>query len=125
MARILIVDDSPTEMYKLTDMLKRHGYDVLQAVNGADGVALARLEKPDAVLMDIVMPGLNGFQATRQLTKDPETSAIPVVVVTTKDQETDMVWATRQGAKGYLTKPVDEEKLILKVKKVLEENPPK
>ena len=125
MARILIVDDSPTEMYKLTDMLKRHGYDVLQAVNGADGVALARLEKPDAVLMDIVMPGLNGFQATRQLTKDPETSAIPVVVVTTKDQETDMVWAQRQGAKGYLTKPVDEEQLILKVKKVLEEYPPK
>ena len=119
MARILIVDDSPTEMYKLTDMLKRHGYDVLQAVNGADGVALARLEKPDAVLMDIVMPGLNGFQATRQLTKDPETSAIPVVVVTTKDQETDMVWATRQGAKGYLTKPVDEEKLILQLKKLL------
>ena len=106
-------------MYKLTDMLKRHGYDVLQAVNGADGVALARLEKPDAVLMDIVMPGLNGFQATRQLTKDPETSAIPVVVVTTKDQETDMVWATRQGAKGYLTKPVDEEKLILLLKKLL------
>ena len=124
MARILIVDDSPTEMYKLTDMLKRHGYEVLQAVNGADGVALARLEKPDAVLMDIVMPGLNGFQATRQLTKDPETSAIPVVVVTTKDQETDMVWATRQGAKGYLTKPVDEEKLILLLKQLLGNTPP-
>lgn len=124
MARILIVDDSQTEMYKLTDMLKRHGYEVLQAVNGADGVALARLEKPDAVLMDIVMPGLNGFQATRQLTKDPETSAIPVVVVTTKDQETDMVWATRQGAKGYLTKPVDEEKLILLLKQLLGNTPP-
>ena len=92
---------------------------------GADGVALARQEKPDMVLMDIVMPGLNGFQATRQLTKDSETSHIPVIVVTTKDQETDMVWAQRQGAKGYLTKPVDEEQLILKVKKVLEENPPK
>ena len=123
MARILIVDDSPTEMYKLTDMLKRHGYEVLQAVNGADGVALARLEKPDAVLMDIVMPGLNGFQATRQLTKDPETSAIPVIVVTTKDQETDRVWATRQGAKDYLTKPVEEVKLILMLKNVLSGNP--
>ena len=123
MARILIVDDSPTEMYKLTDMLKRHGYEVLQAVNGADGVALARLEKPDAVLMDIVMPGLNGFQATRQLTKDPETSAIPVIVVTTKDQETDRVWATRQGAKDYLTKPVEEVELILMLKKVLSGNP--
>ena len=125
MARILIVDDSPTEMYKLTGMLEKHGHEVLKAENGADGVALARLEKPDVVLMDIVMPGLNGFQATRQLTKDPETGNIPVIVVTTKDQETDMVWAQRQGAKGYLTKPVDEEQLILKVKKVLEENPPK
>ena len=125
MARILIVDDSPTEMYKLTGMLEKHGHVVLKAENGADGVALARLEKPDVVLMDIVMPGLNGFQATRQLTKDPETGNIPVIVVTTKDQETDMVWAQRQGAKGYLTKPVDEEQLILKVKKILEENPPK
>ena len=125
MARVLIVDDSPTEMYKLTGMLEKHGHEVLKAENGADGVALARQEKPDVVLMDIVMPGLNGFQATRQLTKDPETSYIPVIVVTTKDQETDMVWAQRQGAKGYLTKPVDEEQLILKVKKVLEENPPK
>ena len=125
MARVLIVDDSPTEMYKLTGMLEKHGHEVLKAENGADGVALARQEKPDAVLMDIVMPGLNGFQATRQLTKDPETGNIPVIVVTTKDQETDMVWAQRQGAKGYLTKPVDEEQLILKVKKVLEENPPK
>ena len=125
MARILIVDDSPTEMYKLTGMLEKHGHVVLKAENGADGVALARQEKPDVVLMDIVMPGLNGYQATSQLTKDPETGNIPVIVVTTKDQETDMVWAQRQGAKGYLTKPVDEEQLILKVKQILEENPPK
>ena len=106
MARILIVDDSPTEMYKLTAMLEKHGHQVLKAENGADGVALARQEKPDAVLMDIVMPGLNGFQATRQLTKDAETSHIPVIIVTTKDQETDKVWGKRQGAKDYLTKPV-------------------
>ena len=125
MARILIVDDSPTEMFKLTGMLEKHGHQVLQAGNGADGVALARQEKPDLVLMDIVMPGLNGFQATRQLTKDPETQGIPVIVVTTKDQETDMLWASRQGAKGYLTKPVEEETLILKLKQVLKDNPPK
>ena len=111
MARILIVDDSPTEMYKLTAMLEKHGHQVLKAENGADGVALARQEKPDAVLMDIVMPGLNGFQATRQLTKDPETSHIPVIIVTTKDQETDKVWGMRQGAKGYLTKPFTEAEL--------------
>lgn len=119
MARILIVDDSPTEMFKLTGMLEKHGHVVLKAENGADGVALARQEKPDAVLMDIVMPGLNGFQATRQLTKGPDTSHIPVIMVTTKDQETDMVWAARQGAKDYITKPVDEQKLILTLKNVL------
>ena len=124
MARILIVDDSPTEMYKLTGMLEKHGQVVLKAENGADGVALARQEKPDAVLMDIVMPGLNGFQATRQLSKDPETNHIPVIMVTTKDQETDMVWATRQGAKAYITKPVDEQKLILTLKNVLADSRP-
>jgi twitching motility two-component system response regulator PilH len=119
MARVLIVDDSPTEMYKLTGMLEKHGHQVLKAENGADGVALARQEKPDAVLMDIVMPGLNGFQATRQLTKDPETASIPVIIITTKDQETDKVWGTRQGARDYLTKPVDEETLIKTLNSVL------
>ena len=112
MARVLIVDDSPTEMYKLTAMLEKHGHEVLKAENGADGVALALHAKPDAVLMDIVMPGVNGFQATRQLNKDPVTAAIPVIIVTTKDQETDKVWGKRQGASDYLTKPVDEDTLI-------------
>ena len=124
MARILIVDDSPTEMFKLTGMLEKHGHVVRKAENGADGVALARQEKPDAVLMDIVMPGLNGFQATRQLSKDPETSHIPVIMVTTKDQETDMVWAKRQGAKAYITKPVDEDNLRLTLKNVLADSRP-
>ena len=119
MARILIVDDSPTEMYKLTGILEKHGHQVLKAENGADGVALARQEKPDAVLMDIVMPGLNGFQATRQLTKDPETNGIPVIIVTTKDQETDKVWGQRQGARGYLTKPLEEDALIKVLDSVL------
>lgn len=119
MAKILIVDDSPTEMKALTDMLTSEGHQVLQAVNGADGVALARQEKPDAVLMDIVMPGLNGFQATRQLNKDPETSHIPVIIVTTKDQETDKVWGKRQGAVDYLTKPIDKSTLLKTLKTVL------
>lgn len=119
MARILIVDDSPTEMFKLAEMLEKNGHQVLKAENGADGVALARQEKPDAVLMDIVMPGLNGFQATRQLTKDDSTSHIPVIIVTTKDQETDKVWGRRQGAKEYLTKPVDEQTLLKTLEQVL------
>lgn len=112
MARILIVDDSPTETYKFREILERHGHQVIEAANGADGVAMARQEKPDAVLMDVVMPGLNGFQATRQITKGPDTAHIPVIIVTTKDQETDRVWGKRQGARDYLTKPVDEAVLL-------------
>lgn len=119
MPRVLIVDDSPTETYAFKGMLERHNYDVLIADNGADGVALARQELPDLVLMDVVMPGLNGFQATRQLTKGAETAHIPVVIVTTKDQETDRVWGRRQGASGYLVKPVTEKELINTIETVM------
>lgn len=118
MAKVLIVDDSPTETYKLTGMLEKNGHTVITAENGEQGVATAKVELPDLVLMDIVMPGLNGFQATRQLTKASETSHIPVIIVTTKDQETDRVWGMRQGAKAYLTKPIDEKELIDTMKKV-------
>lgn len=119
MARILIVDDSPTEVYKLASILEKNGYQIYKADNGADGIAMARQEKPDAILMDIVMPGLNGFQATRQLSRDPETKAIPVIIVTTKDQETDKVWGQRQGARGYLTKPVNESLLLATLADIL------
>lgn len=112
MARVLIVDDSPTETYKLTSMLEKNGHAVVTAETGEDGVSIAKKEMPDVVLMDIVMPGLNGFQATRQLKKNAETSNIPIIIVTTKDQETDRVWGLRQGAKAYLTKPI-EEKLLM------------
>ena len=121
MARVLIVDDSPTETFTLKSMLEAKGFEVLTAENGADGVALAREELPDAVLMDIVMPGLNGFQATRQLSKDEKTAHIPVVIVTTKDQETDKVWGQRQGAKGYLVKPVSEDVLAQTIQRVIDE----
>jgi twitching motility two-component system response regulator PilH len=119
MPRVLIVDDSPTETYAFQGMLEKHGFEVLTADNGADGVALARQELPDVVLMDIVMPGLNGFQATRQLTKGADTAHIPVVIVTTKDQETDRVWGRRQGASGYLVKPVAEEELLKTIEAVM------
>ncbi|WP_252177909.1 twitching motility response regulator PilH [Endozoicomonas sp. 4G] len=120
MANILIVDDSPTELFQLKAMLEKHGHSVMTANNGADGVALCRVEYPDAVLMDIVMPGLNGFQATRQLSKANDTSHIPVVIVTTKDQETDRAWGIRQGAKDYLIKPVREEILLKTLNTILE-----
>jgi twitching motility two-component system response regulator PilH len=119
MPRVLIVDDSPTETYKFKEILEKNGFEIITADNGADGVAVARQELPDVVLMDVVMPGLNGFQATRQISKNEETKNIPVIIVTTKDQETDKVWGKRQGASDYLTKPVDEKLLLETIKRVL------
>lgn len=112
MSKVLIVDDSPTETHKLTSMLEKNGHQVFSAKNGEEGVSEAKRLSPDLILMDVVMPGLNGFQATRQLSKASETSEIPVIMVTTKDQETDRVWGLRQGAKAYLTKPVEEKNLM-------------
>ena len=112
MARILVVDDSPTEVFQFKDMLEKIGHEVIIARNGRDGVEAATSEQPDMVLMDIVMPDMNGFQATRQLSRSAQTSHIPVVIVSSKDQETDRVWGARQGAKAYITKPVDEAELI-------------
>ncbi|WP_042052888.1 response regulator [Acinetobacter baumannii] len=119
MARILIVDDSPTETFRFKEILTKHGYDVLEASNGADGVTLAKAEQPDLVLMDVVMPGVNGFQATRQITRDEDTKQIPVVIVSTKDQATDRVWGKRQGAIDYLIKPIEEKQLIDVIKQFL------
>ncbi|OTG83827.1 response regulator [Acinetobacter sp. ANC 4648] len=119
MARILIVDDSPTEMFRFKEILNKHGFEVLEATNGADGVTLAQAELPDLVLMDVVMPGVNGFQATRQIARGAETKHIPIVIVSTKDQDTDRVWGKRQGASDYLTKPIDENQLISVIKQYL------
>ena len=119
MTRVLIIDDSPTETHVLRTMLEKHGYEVAVASTAEDGIKTAQELTPDIILMDIVMPGVNGFQATRKLSKDPATSAIPVVMVSTKDQDTDRIWAKRQGAKDYLTKPVTEDELINKVKTIL------
>jgi twitching motility two-component system response regulator PilH len=119
MAKVMIVDDSPTEVHVLQTMLTKNGHSVVVATSGEDGVDMAKSEMPDLILMDVVMPGMNGFQATRQISKNPETSSIPVIMVTTKDQETDKVWAMRQGAKDYIVKPVQEKALIEHVNMVL------
>ena len=119
MTRILIIDDSPTETFRFKEILTKHGFVTIEATNGADGVTLAKSEQPDLVLMDVVMPGVNGFQATRQITREPTTKHIPVVIVSTKDQATDRLWGKRQGAKDYLIKPVDETKLIETIKQHL------
>jgi len=113
---ILVVDDSPTERYFLTDLLRKNGFEIVAAETGEEGVAKAKLEKPDLILMDVVMPGLNGFQATRMLARDPATQRIPVIMCTTKSQETDRVWGLRQGAIDYLVKPIVAAELLAKVK---------
>jgi twitching motility two-component system response regulator PilH len=119
MAKVMIVDDSPTEVHVLQTMLTKNGHEVVVATTGEESVDMAKVEMPDLILMDVVMPGMNGFQATRQISKNAETSSIPVIMVTTKDQETDKVWAMRQGAKDYIVKPVQEKALIEHVNMVL------
>jgi len=119
MARIFIVDDSPTEIHVLKSILEKNGHSVESADNAETGIEQITAKKPDLVLMDVVMPGMNGFQATRALTKAPETENIPIIIVTTKDQETDKMWGLRQGAKDYITKPVDEALLLEKIAAIL------
>lgn len=119
MARILVVDDSPTQLANLVRIVESHGHTALRADNGMRGVEMAEAEQPDIVLMDVVMPELNGFQATRKITKNPKTERIPVILVTTKDQETDKVWGERQGASGYVTKPPNEQELMAKINELL------
>jgi twitching motility two-component system response regulator PilH len=119
MALILIVDDSPTEVHVIRRVLEKHGYQTAAAGDGAEGIRLARAMKPDLIFMDIVMPGVNGFQATRTLANDPETRSIPVIMVTSKAQETDRIWGMRQGAVDYLVKPVSPAQLVEKAQAAL------
>ena len=111
MARILIVDDSPSQLMGIRRIVEKLGHDALTAEDGAAGVEAAKREIPDLILMDVVMPNLNGFQATRSITRDATTRHIPVILVTTKDLDTDRVWGMRQGAKAYITKPFSETEL--------------
>jgi twitching motility two-component system response regulator PilH len=111
-ANILIIDDSPTDVRVFTTLLERAGHRVDACSNAEDGIERVRVAHPDLVIMDVIMPGMNGFQATRTLTRDPETAAVPVVIITTKSMETDRVWGLRQGAKAFITKPVNERELL-------------
>jgi len=113
--KILIVDDSPTDRQFFMETLSKQGYQCVIAENGDEAITKSKSEKPDLILMDVVMPGTNGFQATRAITRDDSTKHIPVIVVTSKNQETDKVWGMRQGAKDYLMKPIDAKDLIAKI----------
>ncbi len=120
MTTVLVIDDSPSEMARLRDMLAKNNYKVLEAVNGEQGYQMATEHIPDVILMDVVMPEMNGFQATRKITHTEATAHIPIVMISTKSQETDRVWGKRQGAKEYLVKPIDEMELMRVIRMVME-----
>ncbi len=115
MAHILIIDDSPTDIRVFTTLLEKAGHRVSSATSAEEGIEAVKQSHPDLVIMDVIMPGMNGFQATRMLTRDPETEQIPVLIITTKSMETDRVWGLRQGAKDFLTKPVGEKQLLARI----------
>lgn len=119
MAVILIIDDSPTEAQIITKILESGGYEVIWADNAAKGIEIAERQKPALILMDVVMPGMSGFQATRKLTRSSITKDIPVVMLTTKDQETDKIWGLRNGAREYMVKPPEKELLLAKISECL------
>ncbi len=113
--KILVVDDSPTDRQFMTETLAKKGYKVVTADSGEDAVVKAKSELPDLILMDVVMPGLNGYQATRAITRDEATKHIPVIMCTSKGADTDKIWGMRQGALDYLVKPVDPQQLLAKI----------
>ncbi|MCA3174427.1 MAG: response regulator [Burkholderiales bacterium] len=113
--KILVVDDSPTERFFFTDLLSKNGYNVFTAESGEEALVKTREIKPDLILMDVVMPGTNGFQATREITRDPTLAHIPVIICTSKTLETDRIWGLRQGARDYITKPINAKDLLAKI----------
>jgi twitching motility two-component system response regulator PilH len=113
--KILIVDDSPTERHALSEMLAKNGYSIVTAESGEEAIAKAKSEMPDLILMDVVMPGMNGYQATRTITREEATKHIPVIMCTSKGQETDKIWGMRQGANDYLVKPIVPKVLLEKI----------
>ena len=113
--KIMVVDDSPTERAYLDSLLKKKGFEVVLVESGEAAIERAKADKPDLILMDVVMPGLNGFQATRAISRDPDTRAIPIILCTSKSQETDKIWGMRQGARDYVVKPVSRDELLKKI----------
>ena len=113
--KILLVDDSRTELHFLSDLLGKRGYAIRTAENGEEAMRRLAEDKPDLILMDVVMPGQNGFQLTRAITRDPRYIDLPVIMCTSKNQETDKVWGMRQGARDYIVKPVDADELVAKI----------
>ena len=119
MARILVVDDSPSDTHQYVNTLAAEGHQVLTATTGSEGLEIAAVEQPDVILMDVVLPGINGFQATRQITRDQQTKHIPVIIISSKNQQADRVWGERQGACDYLAKPIADQDLLSSINEAL------
>ena len=119
MARILLIEDSPTDTAVLTRLLEKHGHRVLASASAEEGIEVCKRELPDMVLMDVVLPGMNGFEATRAITREPTTRHIPVLIVSTKGMETDRAWGMRQGARDYIVKPPSEDALLARIDQLL------
>lgn len=119
MPKVLIVDDSPAQLYSLKRIVEKGGLETVTADSGELALQLASSEHPSVILMDVVMPGMSGFQATRKLTRDETTRHIPVIFVTSKSDESDRVWGMRQGASDYITKPVNPNDLLTAIKGVM------
>ncbi len=116
---ILVVDDSPTERHFLSELLSSHGYQVSTADNGEAAIARIKSNPPHLIIMDVVMPGQNGFQTTREISRDPSTQHLPIIICSSKNQETDRIWGIRQGAREFMVKPVDPTLLLRKISALL------
>ena len=116
--KILVVDDSPTERLALQEVLARNGYEIITAESGEEAIQRSKADKPDLILMDVVMPGMNGYQATRTISRDDATRNIPIIMCTTKGEETDKIWGMRQGAYAYLVKPLDHNDLLARIRAI-------
>ncbi|MEY4207926.1 MAG: hypothetical protein RLZZ20_1078 [Pseudomonadota bacterium] len=116
---ILVVDDSPTERHFLSELLSSHGYQVSTAENGEAALSCIRASLPHLIIMDVVMPGQNGFQTTREINRDPSTQHVPIIICSSKNQETDRIWGIRQGAREFMVKPVDPIQLLRKIASLL------
>ncbi len=119
MARILLIEDSPTDRAVFTQWLEKAGHEVVATDNAEDGLQIARTQTPSLVLMDVVLPGMSGFQATRAMSRDDATRHIPVLIVSTKGMETDKAWGMRQGAADYIVKPPREDELIARINELV------
>lgn len=116
---ILVVDDSPTDMHVTCNALESHGFRTIGVSSAEDVMFVIEEQQPAAIIMDVVMPGTNGFQATRKINRNPGTADIPVIILSSKSKESDKVWGMRQGAAGYIVKPFVPDELVRKVREVL------